>query len=79
VLVDLELEDNDLRRSIRMDPNDLPGGALKVHLFTLDQEPGEHMHSDPVKLVRTTGADQDFEFDHRAHGTAAKLTEVAIA
>jgi hypothetical protein len=37
------------------------------------------MHPDSVKLVRTTGADQDFEFDHGAHGTAAKLTEVAVA
>jgi hypothetical protein len=75
----LKLEHDDLRRSIRMNPNDLPRRALKVHLFTLDQEPGERVHSDPMNLVRTTGADQDFEFDHRAHGTPVKLTEVASA
>jgi hypothetical protein len=75
----LKLEDDDLRASIGVNPNDLPGGALKAHLFTLDQEPSERMHSDPMKLVRTAGADKDFEFDHRAHGTPVKLTEVASA
>jgi hypothetical protein len=74
----LKLEDDDLRRSIDVNPNDLPRRALKVHLFALDQRPSERMHSDPMKLVRTTGADKDFEFDHRAHGTPVKLTEVAI-
>ena len=75
----LKLENGHLRGSLQVNPDDLPGRALKVHVFALDQRLIERVRPNAVKPVRSTRADKDLELDHGAHGTAAALPEVDAA